>query len=92
MSTWLETFSLSTPTAPFHEYHVARLIRERLEGQGFDVRHALPRSIESDNGQIEPEAQAPKSGSGPVAAGESAPAVTPSGVIPPRPRKKQRKR
>lgn len=69
-----------------------KVIRERLESQGFDVRHALARGGDSDSGQIESEAVGPKGETGSAAIGGSASVPTPSGVIPPRPRKKQRKR
>jgi len=71
-----------------------KVIRERLIAQGHDVDHALPRNGESDGGVLTARSSsAMDAASTPSAAEQSTTSISaPSGVIPPRPRKKQRKR
>jgi len=70
-----------------------KVIRERLESQGLDVRHAIPRSGDDDGAPIASRARSSLGGESTAVDGATSPATpVPSGAIPPRPRKKQRKR
>jgi len=70
-----------------------KVIRERLESQGLDVRHAIPRSGDDDGAPIASRARSSPGGeSTAVDSATSTATPVPSGAIPPRPRKKQRKR
>jgi len=69
-----------------------KVIRERLQSQGVDVSHAAPRVDLVGSGVA---ASTSTDSSAPVSTGSAtgaAPTVAPSGIIPPRPRKNQRKR
>jgi preprotein translocase subunit SecF len=67
-----------------------KAIRERLQSQGVDVTHAVERIALTGAGSPAIAVTAtPSSGD---SADKSAPVASPSGVIPPRPRKNQRKR
>ena len=69
-----------------------KVIRERLAAQGVDVRHASARVdlVGATSGSPAIDVAANKSVSGSPT--DATPTVVPSGVIPPRPRKNQRKR
>ncbi len=66
-----------------------RVIRERLQSQGVDVAHAAARV---DLAGVGASTSSTPAVSGDVATSVGPPPVAPTGVIPPRPRKNQRKR